>query len=65
MKPIVFLFINKTNADREEYVHSNIESVKVTTEDVPNSTYSQEMEKSRLYEKDNRVFSEKTSLTSL
>ena len=56
MKALVLLFRNKTITDSEQYVYRNIESVKVTIEEIPNSVYSQGIPKSRFFEEAMRVF---------
>ena len=57
MRAIVCLF-SKTPSptDSEDYVSPNIESVKVTIEDVPNAVYSQGIPKNRFYSEAKRVF---------
>ena len=56
MKGIVLLFRNKTITNSEEYVYPNIEKVKITVEGVPNSVYSQGMNKNRFFEEAFRLF---------
>ena len=56
MSAIVLLFTNKVRTDSEQYLYPNLEKVRLTIEDVPNSVFSQGLPKSRLFEEAKRFF---------
>lgn len=56
MKVVVLLFTNTTRTDSEEYVHPNIDIVKLSIEGVPNSVFGQGIPKSRFYSEAKRLF---------